>query len=75
MHRIYVDSRAHLDSVNETYRTHGWEALKIAAALATALVAVLIHAVVPGLCTHTASDTADVIVKSRRAREAQARDK
>ena len=66
---LYRRSVKHLDSVQETYWRHGLEALWIGARLVGAAVAVVIHAAVPALFTHTASDTAASIVQDRRRRE------
>ena len=62
----------HLGSVHETYWEHGRQALGIAVRLAGATLAVIVHALVPGWFTHTASDIAEDIVRERRARERRA---
>ncbi len=48
-------SKAHLREVDETYFEHLSAALAMAGLLAKAGVACALHAVVPGLCTRTAS--------------------
>jgi hypothetical protein len=47
--------RRHLEDVGEGYFEHSRAALSISASLARASLACAIHAVIPGLCTHTAS--------------------
>lgn len=46
---------AHPRTVGESYVEHGFFALRIAARLAQAAGAALVHAVIPGLCKTTAS--------------------
>ena len=48
-------SRDHLNEVQETYFEHFGAALAIAALLVQAGIACAMHAVIPGLCTRTAS--------------------
>jgi hypothetical protein len=62
----------HLASVNETYWQHGRHAVGIALRLWAAAFAVVVHAVVPALFTHTATDTCEAIVRERDARTARA---
>jgi hypothetical protein len=49
------ESRDHLDQVDETYGEHFTAALGIAAMLAKASAACAVHALIPALCTGTAS--------------------
>jgi len=48
-------SRNHLDEVKETYFEHLRAALTISRLLAKAGIACTVHAILPGLCTRTAS--------------------
>lgn len=48
-------SRVHLDEVGESYWEHLAAALRIALLMIRAGLACAVHAVVPGLCTTTAS--------------------
>lgn len=48
-------SKEHLAEVDERYFEHFRAALGISAQLAKAAAACLVHAIVPGLCTRTAS--------------------
>ena len=48
-------SKAHLNEVQEDYWAHLAAALAISARLAKASAACALHALVPGLCTRTAS--------------------
>ena len=54
---LVAGSKAHLAAVHETYFEHLRFASTVAAMLAAAAVACLLHAVVPALCTGTASRT------------------
>jgi glutaminase len=48
-------SRNHLDEVQETYFEHLRAALTISGLLAKAGIACAVHAIVPGVCTRTAT--------------------
>lgn len=48
-------SRVHLEDVGETYFKHLRAALGFSVILARASIASTLHALIPGLCTHTAS--------------------
>ena len=48
-------TREHLDEVQESYFEHLRAALNISGLLAKAGIACAVHAIVPGLCTRTAS--------------------
>jgi hypothetical protein len=48
-------SRDHLDEVQETYFEHLRAASAVSGLLAKAGIACAVHAIVPGLCTRTAS--------------------
>lgn len=48
-------SNRHLSAVGEDYFEHLGNALAFSSRLATASVACAVHAIVPGLCTKTAS--------------------
>jgi hypothetical protein len=54
---VVAHSRAHLAAVDETYFEHLRFAATVAAMLAAAAVACLLHALVPAWCTSTASRT------------------
>lgn len=48
-------SRAHLEEVSESYFEHLGAALRFSASLALASAACALHALIPGICTNTAS--------------------
>lgn len=48
-------SRVHLKDVGESYFEHLGAALGFSASLARASMACTLHALIPGICTHTAS--------------------
>lgn len=50
-------SQTHLEDVGESYFEHLGAALSFSASLARASVACAIHALIPGICTHTASQS------------------
>jgi hypothetical protein len=52
---VFKASRDHLNEVQETYFEHLLAALSISGLLAKAGIACAVHAIVPGLCTRTAS--------------------
>ena len=52
---MFKASRDHLDEVQENYFEHLLAALSISGLLAKAGIACAVHAIVPGLCTRTAS--------------------
>ncbi len=63
---------AHPRSVGESYAEHGFFALGIAARMAQAAGAALVHAVIPGLCKTTASQIildmhAGIVARRRQA--------
>ncbi len=63
---------AHPRTVGESYVEHGFFALRIAARMAQAAGAALVHAVIPGLCQTTASDIildmhAGIVARRRQA--------
>lgn len=67
-------SRTHLEEVQESYFEHLAAALLISARLAKASVACAAHAIVPGICTRTASGCIEqvrVAIARRRAHEGQ----
>lgn len=57
MSQILRDFHAHPQSVGESYLEHWCTAMRFAALLAFGAVACLIHAFVPGLCKHSASQS------------------
>ena len=54
LHRLFVD---HPASVGETYREHARRAAGIGATMLRAALASFLHALVPALCTATASQS------------------
>ena len=52
---MFRSSKFHLDAVDESYPEHFREALGISLRLAAASAACVLHAIVPGVCTRTAS--------------------
>ena len=52
---MFHSSKFHLDQVDESYTQHFRAALGIAARLAVASAACAVHALIPSLCTRTAS--------------------
>ena len=52
---MFESSRAHLNEVEEGYFEHFGAALTISGRLAKAAVACALHAIIPGICTRTAS--------------------
>lgn len=63
---------AHPRAIGESYIEHGFFALGIAARLAQAAGAALVHAVIPGLCQTTASQVildmhAGIVARRRQA--------
>lgn len=52
---MFKASRDHLEEVQESYFEHLQAALAISGLLATAAIACAAHAIIPGLCTRTAS--------------------
>lgn len=63
---------AHPRAVGESYAEHGFFALRIAARMALAAGAALVHAMIPGLCKTTASDIivdmhAGIVARRRQA--------
>ncbi len=59
--------RAHCESVGETPVQHMFSALKIAVYLQLLVAAVIIHAFIPRLFTHTATNTMKAILEGRQS--------
>tara|TARA_B100000963_G_scaffold152967_2_gene133229 strand:- start:2404 stop:2613 length:210 start_codon:yes stop_codon:yes gene_type:complete len=58
--------RAHLKEVDETAFQHMYQALKVAVKLQLLVPAIIIHAFVPRLFTHTGTNVMNNILEKRR---------
>jgi hypothetical protein len=70
---MFKSSKAHLAEVDESYFAHLKAAFGISGRLMAASAACAVHAVIPGLCTHTASNLMSEIrfsIARRRANSA-----
>jgi len=72
---VIRSSRLHLDEVDESYSEHLRAALDIALHLATASAACTLHALVPGLCTRSASRRVAAVHARLTARQPRLRDR
>ncbi len=57
--------KAHLNSVNESGLQHAYQAIVVAIRLQLVIPAVIIHAIIPGLFTNTATNVMKSILEKR----------
>lgn len=58
--------KQHLKEVDESAFKHMWQALKIAIRLQILIPAIIIHAFIPRLFTHTGTDVMKSIIERRK---------